>query len=105
MTDFDVLLRCLSDADVKFVVVGGFAGTILGSPRVTVDLDVVYSRDRENLRRLAGALAPLSPYLRGAPRGLPFHLDVPTLERRLNFTLTTDLGGLDLLGEVAAREP
>lgn len=41
------------------------------------------------------------PYLRGAPAGLPFRLDEPTLEAGLNFTLTTSAGELDLLGEVA----
>jgi hypothetical protein len=43
----------------------------------------------------------LHPYLRGAPPGLPFRLDVPTLQAGLNFTLSTDLGDLDLLGEVS----
>jgi hypothetical protein len=40
------------------------------------------------------------PYLRGAPLGLPFVLDVMRLQNGLNFTLTTKLGDLDLLGEV-----
>jgi hypothetical protein len=31
---------------------------------------------------------------------LPFQLDVETLQRGLNFTLITDLGALDLLGEI-----
>ena len=44
---------------------------------------------------------PLEPYLRGAPEGLPFHLDAATITRGLNFTLTTALGALDLLGDVA----
>lgn len=100
MTDFEGLIRRLRDADVRYVLVGGFAATVLGSPRITVDLDVVYGRDAENLDRLARALAPLSPYLRGAPPDLPFRLDVPTLTRGLNFTLTTAMGDLDLLGEV-----
>ena len=101
MTDFDGLITRLCGADVRFVLVGGFAGTLLGSPRITIDLDIVYARDADNLNRLVRALEPLSPYLRGAPRGLPFRLDVPTLQRGLNFTLTTDLGDLDLLGEIA----
>jgi len=99
--DFRTLLERLVDAEVRFVLVGGFAGTVLGSPRITIDLDVVYDRDRTNLARLASALAPLSPYLRGAPPGLPFVLDVDTLTRGLNFTLTTTAGDLDLLGEIA----
>ena len=64
------------------------------------DLDVVYARNGENLTCLAEALAPLDPYVRGAPPGLPFKLDAATLGRGLNFTLTTALGDLDLLGEI-----
>jgi hypothetical protein len=101
MTDFGGLIRHLHAEGVRFVLVGGFAGTIHGSPRITVDLDVVYARDGDNLERIVRALAPLSPYLRGAPPGLPFSLDAATLARGLNFTLTTSLGDVDLLGEVA----
>lgn len=101
MTDFAGLIRCLNAAGVRYVVVGGFAAATRGSTRVTVDLDIVYARDADNLDGIVHALEPLSPYLRGAPRGLPFRLDVPTLQRGLNFTLTTSLGDLDLLGEVA----
>ena len=100
MTDFEALIHGLDAEQVRYVLIGGFAGTVLGSPRVTVDLDVVYARDDDNLERLVHALSPLSPYLRGAPPGLPFVLDVPTLQRGLNFTLTTSAGDLDLLGEV-----
>lgn len=45
-------------------------------------------------------MSPLHPYLRGAPPNLPFVFDVVTVKRGLNFTLTTDFGDLDLLGEV-----
>ena len=47
------------------------------------------------------ALSPHAPYLRGAPPGLPFRLDLETLRAGLNFTLTTALGPIDLLGEIA----
>lgn len=100
MTDFEALIRRLAAADVRFVLIGGFAAAVLGSPRTTVDLDVAYARDEENLARLAAALEPLLPRLRGAPPGLPFVLDAATLARGLNFTLTTSLGDLDLLGDV-----
>jgi hypothetical protein len=53
-----------------------------------------------NLKRLSETLKPFAPYLRGAPSGLPFTLDLPALRNGLNFTLTTRLGDLDLLGEV-----
>ena len=71
-----------------------------GSARTTQDLDVCYARDDPNLERLADALAPLHPVLRGAPQGLPFQLDVATLRTGLNFTLSTDAGDLDILGEL-----
>jgi hypothetical protein len=100
MIDFAGMLRCLAEAGVEHVVVGGAAATAHGSARLTQDLDVVYRRTDDNLRRLAAALAPHRPYLRGAPPGLPFQWDARTLHRGLNFTLTTDLGDLDLLGEI-----
>jgi hypothetical protein len=80
--------------------VGGVAAVAHGSARLTQDLDVVYSRDPETLKALVSALSPRRPYLRGAPPGLPFRFDRATLERGLNFTLTTDVGDLDLLGEI-----
>jgi hypothetical protein len=94
------LIRVLCDAQVDFIIVGGVAANVHGALRTTLDLDVVYARDRANQARLSGALAPYAPYLRGAPEGLPFAFDVATIDRGLNFTLTTTLGDLDVLGEV-----
>jgi hypothetical protein len=100
MTDFRGLLRALDGAGVEFIVVGGAAATAHGSARLTLDLDVVYHRSPENLARIVRSLAAHSPYLRGAPPGLPFRWDAGTLAKGLNFTLTTDLGAIDLLGEL-----
>jgi hypothetical protein len=100
MTDFKALLRALSEGGVEFILVGGVAATVHGSSRLTVDVDVAYARDRGNVERLVLALTPYHPYLRGAPPGLPFRWDAATILRGLNFTLTTDVGDLDLLGEV-----
>ena len=102
MTRFDELLGVLSRAKVDFILVGGVAATAHGSPRATQDIDVVYSRKPDNLERLVQALTQYNPYLRGAPPGLPFALDKPTLKAGLNFTLTTSLGWIDLLGEITA---
>jgi predicted nucleotidyltransferase len=99
--NFQGLLPLLVRNSVRFIVIGGGAAIAHGSARATYDVDVVYARDLENLNRLATALQPHQPYLRGAPPGLPFQWDVWTLQSGLNFTLTTDLGDLDLLGEVA----
>ncbi|OGC00788.1 hypothetical protein A2V82_04065 [candidate division KSB1 bacterium RBG_16_48_16] len=98
--DFKRLIPILVHHQVKFVIIGGVAAIVHGSARLTFDLDVVYARGEENIMRLVQALAPYSPYLRGAPPDLPFVFDLETVRKGLNFTLTTDLGNLDLLGEV-----
>jgi len=100
LIDFPSLLRALVDRRVQFIIVGGAAATAHGAARLTQDLDIVYSRRPENLANLAAALAPHEPYLRGAPPDLPFSLDVETLQDGLNFTLTSKLGDVDLLGEI-----
>ena len=100
VTDFEKALATLTGSGVEFIVIGGVAGTLHGSAFITQDLDVVYSRHRQNIRRLVAALQPHQPYLRGAPEGLPFHWDERTIGNELNFTLTTSFGDLDLLGEV-----
>lgn len=93
-------VRVLSAANVDYIIVGGVAAGLHGALRTTLDLDVVYSRRPDNIARLVSAIAPYEPYLRGAPAGLPFRLDEETIQRGLNFTLTTTLGDLDLLGEI-----
>jgi hypothetical protein len=98
--DFGGIIGLLADAGVEFVIVGGLAAQAHGAARLTQDVDLVYRRTPENIARLAAALAPHAPYLRGAPPGLPFRFDAPTIQRGLNFTLTTRLGDLDLLGEI-----
>ncbi|HKG61341.1 MAG TPA: hypothetical protein VKB05_16385 [Pyrinomonadaceae bacterium] len=87
------------------IIVGGVAAAIHGSSLLTSDLDVCYARDATNLLRLAEALRSAHARLRNAPEGLPFVLDAETLRRGLNFTFTTDIGDLDLLGEVRGIGP
>lgn len=98
--DFVAVVRVLNAVNVEFIVIGGFAATLHGSPRLTVDVDVLYRRTPENIRRLAAALSPHDAYLRGAPKGLPFTWDEETIRKGLNFTLSTTLGPVDVLGEV-----
>lgn len=85
---------------VEFIVIGGQAENLHGSPRVTYDVDLCYRRTPENLARLAGALTELKVRLRGAPPDLPFRLDARSLAAGTNFTFAADMGDLDLLGYV-----
>ena len=93
-------LRLLAEYKVDCVIVGGIAAVLHGSMLLTNDVDVCYARDSSNLKRLSEALQSVNARLRNAPEGLPFILDAETLKRGLNFTFSTDIGDLDLLGEV-----
>lgn len=86
--------------EVNFIIVGGAAATAHGSSRLTSDLDVVYSRSPENIKRLVKALQPLLPKLRGVPENLPFRWDEETVKKGLNFSLTTTAGSLNVFGEI-----
>lgn len=102
VTDFEKALKVLNESGVSFIVIGGVAGALHGSSIITQDLDVVYSRGRDNLRRLALALKDHRPYLRNVPEGLPFNWDEKTIRNGLNFTLTTTFGDLDRLAKLPA---
>jgi hypothetical protein len=92
--------RLLGKFNVECVVVGGVAASAHGSSIPTIDLDVCYARNLTNLEKLVGALQSVHARLRGAPENIPFILDAETIRKGLNFTFVTDIGALDLLGEV-----
>ena len=90
----------LAENAVDFVIIGGMAIRSHGSGYLTQDLDICYSRESENLKRLAKALAPLNPRPRNFPDELPFIWDDSTIRNGTNFTLQTSICDIDLLGEV-----
>ncbi|HEY7002351.1 MAG TPA: hypothetical protein VH330_11480 [Candidatus Udaeobacter sp.] len=102
--DLAQIIPPLIRGKVDFILIGGMAAILHGSARVTFDVDLAYSRTDDNIERLAATLAPHAPYLRGAPPNLPFTWDAKTIRSGLNFTLTTELGDVDLLGEVIGGE-
>ncbi|MFN2483707.1 MAG: nuclear transport factor 2 family protein [Candidatus Limnocylindria bacterium] len=97
-------LTALTERGVRFVVIGGIAARLLGSPTVTRDLDVCYARDPGNLERLTSALRDLHARLRDAPPDVPFRLDGRTLAAGDHFTFVTDAGDLDILGAPSGSE-
>ncbi|MGH2540967.1 MAG: hypothetical protein ACRDG8_01445 [Actinomycetota bacterium] len=104
--EFDPLagLRTLVAHGVRFVLIGGIAAALRGSPMITGDVDICHARDRENLVRLATALKGLGARLRGAPANVPFRLDARTLEQGDHFTFSTDSGPIDCLGTPAGTD-
>ncbi|MBI3698023.1 MAG: hypothetical protein HY238_24705 [Acidobacteria bacterium] len=95
MIQLEKALAELARHEVEFVI-----ATIYGSAYITFDLDFCYSREPANLERLARALAPFHPRLRDAPPDIPFVWDARTCHNGFHFSLTTDVGDLDLLGEL-----
>ncbi len=101
MIDIKRAITTLASHDIDFVVIGGVALGIHAAAYVTYDIDICYSRKRENLEKLAHALRPFNPRLRGFPKELPFIWEASTLLNDTNFTLDTTLGDFDMLGEVS----
>ena len=87
----------LTDGGVEFVIIGGWAAALHGSSYVTLDLDICYSRARDNLNRVVAAISPFHPRPSDGTAGLPFVWD----EAASNLSLSTDLGKIDLLAEVS----
>jgi hypothetical protein len=94
-------IKCLAQNNVAFVIIGGVAITSHGSSYITKDLDFCYQRTRENLKNIVSALSPFNPKPRDFPENLPYIFDESKLLNATNFTFQTDIGDIDLLGEVA----
>jgi hypothetical protein len=92
------IFETLCRHNVRFVLIGGLAANVLGSPSVTNDAHICYDCRDDNLEALAAALNELRARLRGAPKDLPFRLDALTLKRGDSFTFATDAGAFDILG-------
>lgn len=101
MVELEQVFKTLTDHGVDFVVIGGVAMFAHGSAHITNDLDFAYRRTRENTERIYQALKQFNPRPRGFPESLPFVFDSNTLLNGTNFTFITDVGDIDLLGEVA----
>jgi len=95
------ILAELSANGVDFVVIGGIAAVLHGSPRVTLDLDVCFSTDPANLEALGRTLIGLGARLRGVDEAVPFVPDATTLRQIETLTLVTDAGDFDVLARPA----
>ena len=84
---------------VAFVLIGGQAEVLYGGERVTYDVDVCPRWTPENLERLATALGEIHPRMRGlrAHDEVPLRPDAALLAGSEIWTLSTDLGDVDLL--------
>jgi len=100
MKSLHLLLQRFADADLDFVVVGGFAGVLHGSSYVTDDLDVCALLTPENISKLRVALGDLHPVHRITHKKLSFLEHPPEGQKLLNLYLETDAGVVDVLGAI-----
>jgi hypothetical protein len=100
-TDFLEVLRVFLAHELEFIVVGGVSAVLQGAPINTFDLDLVHSRDPENIERLLRALDSLEAIYRAQPdrriKPTAAHLSSPGHQ-----LLLTRFGPLDLLGMIGA---
>ncbi len=100
MTQLNRLIDRLCDADIDFVIVGGFAGVLHGSTLVTRDLDVCAVLTFENVAKLREVFRDVKPTHRLTPQRLSF-LDNPSADVEVhNLYLETNLGPVDILSSI-----
>jgi hypothetical protein len=95
-------LQKFADHGADVIVVGGVAALIHAVPILNFDLDLVHSREPENLRRVLAALHELNAYYRVQAAGdlCPNQSNLASPGHHL---LLTDFGPLDLLGTIGNK--
>ncbi len=96
--DPEAILAALERRGVRYVLIGGLAAILHGSPHITTDVDITPSTDAGNLARLALALEDLEARLRveNEPGGAAVDLSVEALAGATTWNLVTRHGDLDL---------
>lgn len=96
--DPEAIFASLARYEVEYVLIGGLAAVLHGSPLPTLDADICPARHPENLARLAAALVDLDARLRTSdtPGGVPFPRDADFLGSVDLLNLVTRAGDLDI---------
>jgi hypothetical protein len=102
----DEIFACLQHHGVRYVLIGGLAAVLQGSPLPTLDVDICPSSEPDNLKRLAAALAELGARIRtpDTAEGVRFPFDAGFLGNLLLLNLVTRYGDLDLSFRPAGTE-
>ena len=103
---FDPVEICsvLAEEGVEFVVLGGFAAVVHGSPLPTEDIDIVPSRTDDNLERLARALRRLDAKIRTSDEPVATTIDAAFIRNMPHMVnLVTSHGDLDLVFSAAGN--
>jgi hypothetical protein len=91
-------VAALNAHEARFVIIGGIAGVLHGSPVPTNDFDICASSDSANLERLAQALKDLDARIFTAtvPEGLAWARDAKALAQAGIWNLITRYGRFDI---------
>jgi hypothetical protein len=94
--DLSAILEGLLKADIKFILVGGLAAVVQGSPVTTMDVDIVHNRSSENISKLFAFLKSIdATYRRPDDKVIgPNEEDISGMG---HFLFTTRFGPLDVL--------
>ena len=95
--DFLNLLERLVNADVDFVIIGGFAGIVYGCTYVNQDIDICCDFSPSTLLGLQRAISDLHPVHRMTPKRKKLQLTEQTCVQFKDLYLDTDIGQLDCL--------
>lgn len=98
--DTPALIRALTEAGVRFIIVGGVAAIVHGASTFTRDLDLLASFDEENMARLLSALGDHAPRFALHPAHPKLTQGPTELAQFKNLYLETDLGRVDVLGRI-----
>jgi len=104
--DPDCLFASLHGHGVGYVLIGGMAAVLHGSPTVTNDADIVPDPHPDNLARLSAALVDLAARIRTVddPEGIRFDPHPALMASMAMLNLTTRCGNLDLAFSPAGIE-
>lgn len=93
------VLEALHRHRVDYVLIGGLAATVHGSPLLTRDVDLTPRRSPENLASLCAALVELGAQLRVPDQdlGVPISVSPDWLNRMMSTTFITRAGMVDIV--------
>jgi hypothetical protein len=101
--DLSQLLERLCASGIEFILVGGLAAVIQGSPITTMDVDIVHNRTPDNIERLVSFLENAEAMYRRPDDKVikPVMADLSGMGHML---LTTRMGPLDVLSFIEGRK-
>ncbi len=100
----EAIVRTLARHEVDYVLIGGLAAVLHGSPAMTNDADICPDPSLDNLRRLVAALRDMDARIRSdvVPDGLTFAVDEHLLSKMAMVNCTTRYGDFDISSHPAA---